>query len=148
MKPDKISLSLALLITLTTFSWISSCTHQPDLASLPTICYEEVKTIIVAKCYLKPTANVQGCHYQSGESYDFSNDSGIQEAVVAGNPDGSPMYKAMTKVRGESKMPPDQPISQDSRTRIRIWIEQGALIDACPGDTAVLSKGNKKLFSK
>jgi hypothetical protein len=143
MKPDKIYFSLAFLIILSTFSWISSCTHQPDPDSLPTICYKEVKTIIGSRCYIKPTGNSQGCHYQQGESYDFSTDIGIQDAVLAGNPDASPMYKAITTTRGESKMPPDQPIPQESRTQIRIWIEQGAKTDACPGDLAVINKGNK-----
>ena len=49
-----------------------------------------------------------------------------RDTVIPYNPDESPLYKAITTVRGESKMPPDQPISQESRTKIRIWIEQGA----------------------
>jgi hypothetical protein len=149
MKPDKITISLALLIIFTTISWISSCTHLPDPDSLPTICYSEVKTIIVAKCYNVPTAsNPQACHDMSGEGPYFGSDKGITDQVIPGNPDGSSLYKAITTVRGEGKMPPDQPIAQESRTQIRIWIDQGAHTNACPGDTAVLSKGNNKLFYK
>jgi hypothetical protein len=149
MKPDKITISLGVLIILTAISWISSCTHQPDPNSLPIICYTEVKTIISAKCYNVPTAsNPQACHDLSGEGPYFGSDQGITDQVSAGNPEGSPLYNAITTVRGESKMPPDHPLAQESRTQIRIWIEQGAHIDACPGDTAILSEGNNELFNK
>lgn len=40
MKPDKIYLSLALLIILTTISWITSCTHEAIIADIPEICFE------------------------------------------------------------------------------------------------------------
>jgi hypothetical protein len=149
MKPDKISISLGLLIIFMTYSWISSCTHQPDPNSLPTICYKEVKTIIGSNCFKAQTLNTQGCHDNTGEGPDFSTDQGIQDAVTAGDADASALYQAIITVRGESKMPPNlPPIPQESRTTVRIWIEQGAKTDACPDDVAILNKGNNKLFNK
>jgi len=144
MKADKITISLGLLITLMTFSWISSCTHQPDPNSFDPICYKDVKTI-VSGCYRASTSlNPQTCH-GSGEYPDFENvDNGINATVQAGNADASPLYNAITTVRGEGKMPPDQfPLPQESRATIRMWIEQGAHTDACPDDVAILNTGNK-----
>jgi hypothetical protein len=135
MKFDKISLSLSALILFTTISWITSCTHQePDPNTLPQVCYIQVKSIIGSKCSLPVSQKYpQGCHYGSGEGPDFRYDSIIVRSVVPGNADASSLYKAIITVRGENKMPPDIPIAQESRTTIRIWIEQGADTAACTG---------------
>jgi hypothetical protein len=52
--------------------------------------------------------------------------------IKAGDPNDSEIYKAITKTSGEDKMPPDQPLSADNRTLIRLWIEQGAKETTCP----------------
>jgi hypothetical protein len=129
MKSDKTLLALASLIILTSISWIASCTHEPDLTKISTICYDNVKSIIGNNCAMKN----QGCHDNNGEAIDLSTNLGISNSVVAGNADASPLYKAITSVRGQNKMPPDHPISQEFRTTIRIWIEQGADTLACKG---------------
>jgi hypothetical protein len=121
MKPDKISLALTLLIALSAFSWISSCTHQTDITYIPEICYKDVLNIIVSKCSL------QNCHDGNGEAIPLTKYDEIFDAVIPYNADKSPLYQAITSVRGEGRMPPDQPLAEESRSIIRFWIEQGAV---------------------
>jgi hypothetical protein len=121
MKPDKINLSLALLIILGIFSWISSCTHKTDTALVPEICFKDVSAIIGSNCA------IQNCHDGNGEAIPLISYDDIHYAVSPYNPDKSQLYKAITTVWGEKKMPPDQPISEESRSIIRFWIEQGAM---------------------
>ena len=127
MKPDKIYLSLALLIILTTVSWISSCTHNADLTGLPEVCFErDVLPIYTNSCA------ISDCHDGKGEAGPaLNNYTNIVKTVVPGDPGASSSYQAITTTWGENKMPPDQPISLDNRTMIRVWIEQGALNTVC-----------------
>lgn len=132
MKPDKIYFSIALMIILTIFSWISSCTHQSDITNMPEICAGDVLNIYIAKC----SKINSGCHDGTGESdLVFKTIGDIQHSVVPFNPEGSRSYKAIISTRGEQSMPPDQPISQENRSIIRLWIEQGAIDNT--GDTTV-----------
>ena len=128
MKPDKIYISLSLLIILTTVSWISSCTHNADLTGLPEVCFErDVLWIYSNSCA------ISGCHDGKGEAGPaLNNYTNIVNTVVPGNPDASSSYQAIISTWGENKMPPDEPISIDNRTTIRVWIEQGALNLPCP----------------
>ena len=141
MKPDKILLSLSLLIILTTFSWISSCTHKADLTGMYKPCMKEVWMIFSSSCvYFKSGTTVIHCHDGDGES-DLRLDSfkSIFDAVeTPGDPYSSPVYKAIIAKRGENKMPPSGPLSLDNRTIIRLWIEQGASTDITDCDTAVV----------
>jgi len=127
MKPDKIYLSLLLLIILTTVSWITSCTHNADLTGLPEVCFErDVLQIYKSSCA------ISGCHDGKGESgRAYDNYTDIVSTVVPGDPYASSSYQAIISTRGENKMPPDQPISLDNRTMIRVWIEQGATNPHC-----------------
>jgi hypothetical protein len=138
MKPDKIYLSLALLIILTTFSWISSCTHQTDITNMPEICFKDVYAIIRTNCSMIGS----GCHDGNGESIDLTTYQGIHDAVVPFNADKSPLYKAITSVRGEVKMPPDQPLTEESRSTIRFWIEQGAVDSTANSSVCSSSKSS------
>jgi hypothetical protein len=127
MKPDKINLILAAIIILAACSWISSCTHKTDLTGLPDICFDDVQQIYTTSC-AKPN-----CHSGGGESdLTFNSYNDIRNTVVPGDPDASQSYKAIITTWGEGKMPPDEPISIDNRTTIRVWIEQGALNLPCP----------------
>jgi len=128
MKPDKINLSLSLLIILTIVSWITSCTHTADLTGLPEVCFErDVLPIYTNSCA------IAGCHDGSGgeSGRALNNYNDILSTVVPGNPDASSSYQAIIKTWGENRMPPDQPISLDNRTMIRVWIEQGATNPKC-----------------
>ena len=128
MKPDKIYLSLVLLIILTTISWMTSCTHKANIADIPEICFEgDVLPIFTTSCA------ISGCHDGQGESdLVLNNYLDISHSVVPGNPYSSKVYKAIIATTGENKMPPDQPLSLENRTKIRLWIEQGAGLTLCP----------------
>jgi hypothetical protein len=128
IKPNKIFLFLALIVILTSFSWITSCTHKADLSNMPEICFErDVLNIYANSCAIK------GCHDGSGESgRALDNYADISRTVVPYNPDASQSYQAIISTWGEGKMPPDGPLSQDNRTIIRLWIEQGAGNIPCP----------------
>jgi hypothetical protein len=123
MKPDKTSLSLILLICLSAFSWISSCTHETDTSNLPEICFKDVHTIIVTNCSMLNS----GCHDGTGEAMPLIGYDDIRNAVVPYNADKSSLYKSIIAVRGEKQMPPDKPLAEELRTTIRFWIEQGAV---------------------
>lgn len=140
MKTNKINLFLASLIVLTTISWITSCTHSSDISGYPDVCFDtEVLPIITNSCA------IAGCHDGSGEGMALTNYTNISHSVSPGNPDASSLYKAITSTWGENKMPPDQPLSVDNRTIIRLWIEQGAReINCAP---VASTKSNSKLLS-
>ena len=148
MKSDKIILSLSLVILLTSISWITSCTHKVDTTNMPTICYQEIKSIITGNCTNQP-----GCHdgTPGSESVDMTRAPAdwINATVKAYNPDQSQFYKVTISVRGENKMPPNKPpIGEELRSTIRLWIEQGANTHACPKDSAIVSNANDNMFNK
>ena len=128
MKPDKIYVSLVVLMILTTISWITSCTHKADISGIPEICFEsQVLPIFANNCA------ISGCHDGTGESHQtFNNYLDISNSVVAFKPTASSSYKAITSTWGEGRMPPGQPLSKLNRTIIRLWIEQGAKETLCP----------------
>jgi hypothetical protein len=132
MKPDKIYLSLILLITITIFSWISSCTHVADISNFPEVCFErDVLPIFASNCA------ISGCHSGGGggdSHMAFDNYNDIISTVVPYNPDASQSYQAIIAKWGNG-MPPSQPLTQESRTIIRLWIEQGALQTICTTGT-------------
>lgn len=132
MKPDKIYLSLALLLILTTVSWITSCTHEAKIPDMPAICFAgEVLPIFANNCA------ISNCHDGQGESdLVLNNFLNISHDVVPGKPNSSKIYEAIIATTGENKMPPDQPLSLNNRTIIRLWIEQGARLTTCTEITA------------
>lgn len=133
MKANKIYLSIALLIFLTTILWITSCTHEAKIPDMPEICFEgDILPIFQNSCA------ISGCHDGQGESdLILNNYPDISHYVVPGRPYSSKIFKAIITATGEKKMPPDQPLSIDNRTLIRFWIEQGAGWTVCPETTAI-----------
>jgi hypothetical protein len=136
MKPDKIVLSLAIILILTTVSWISSCTHDAKIKDFPEVCFDrDILPVYKNNCA------ISRCHDGGGESgMALDNYNNILRTVVPFNPDKSQSYKAITATWGENKMPPDQPLSLENRTLIRLWIEQGALPSTCPETVSASSK--------
>jgi hypothetical protein len=132
MKPNKIYLSLALLISFTTISWITSCTHDAKIADQPVVCFDrDILPIFVNSC------GMAGCHDGSGHGgRGFNSYASISREVVAGNPNKSNLYTAITDTWGFNLMPPNQPLSIENRTLIRVWIEQGAAETTCPTTTS------------
>jgi hypothetical protein len=131
MKPDKTHLFLSVLFILATISLIVSCVHKADISDLPEICFDNEVLPIYRNSCAKP-----GCHDGTGESALILNSfATISYTVVPFDPEASQSYKAITTTWGEMKMPPDEPLSKDNRTIIRLWIEQGALQTTCPAAT-------------
>jgi len=108
--------------------FFSSCVHEAVLdQNFPEICFEsEVLPIFLRSC------SMTGCHDGTGESdYVLNNYIDISHALVAGKPEESKVYKAIITSFGEERMPPDQPLSLENRTIIRLWILQGAKPTSC-----------------
>lgn len=107
----------------------AGCVHKPDVTDLPDVCFEnDILPVFRNSCALA------GCHDGSGESdMRLSTFQEISRGIEPYKPQSSKIYKAITATSGEDQMPPDQPLSQDNRTLIRIWIEQGAKNTACQG---------------
>lgn len=64
----------------------------------------------------------------------LNNYDDIIQYIVPGNPDASTLYQAIIS-KWDNLMPPNQPLTKDNRTVIRVWIEQGAGHTVCPGTT-------------
>lgn len=107
---------------------ITACTHKADISELPEICFErDVLPVFRNSCA------ISGCHDGQGESdLILGNYLDISHAVNPGRPFDSEVYKSIIATWGEERMPPDQPLSLENRTIIRVWIEQGALLTICP----------------
>lgn len=134
IKADKTILFLGLVTAVTLFSWIASCTHKADLSEFEEVCFErDVLPVFLNSCA------ITDCHDGTGESdLVLKNFVQINHAVEPGKPYSSELYKAIIATYGENKMPPDQPLSLENRTKIRLWIEQGAALTICP-DTSGIS---------
>jgi hypothetical protein len=128
MKFDKTYLSLIFVVIFTSLSWNTSCSHDANIANLPEVCFDrDVLPVFASNC------SIAGCHGGGGESdLTFRNYDDIRKTVVPYNPDASRSYQAIISTWGEGKMPPDQPLTKDNRTAIRLWIEQGANPTTCP----------------
>jgi len=118
------------------FFRITSCTHNAILDDIPELCFErDVLPIFKNSCA------ISGCHDGTGESdLILNNYVPISHAVEPGNPHSSSIYKVIIATSGENKMPPDQPLSLENRTIIRLWISQGAFLTVCQ-DTAGQGSG-------
>ncbi|HVN58487.1 MAG TPA: hypothetical protein VMT63_09340 [Bacteroidales bacterium] len=140
MKINKIYLSLAVVFVATTGLWVSSCIHDLGLPpGVPAICFDnEVLPIFQNNCA------ISGCHGSGGRSrFNLTTYTGIMEGITPGNPSQSRFYQAITG-NGAGLMPPDNPISMENRTIIRLWILQGAVHTTCstnPPDTTAQGGG-------
>jgi len=105
----------------------NSCQHEGILADqLEEICFtEQVLPIFQNSC------GTSGCHDQNSakNGYVFTDYASIMKSITPGNADKSKAYEAITSTL--EIMPPDNPLPQDKRTLIRIWIEQGAKETVC-----------------
>jgi uncharacterized membrane protein len=121
-------LSALLILTLgILFVTIPSCQHEGIPADqMETICFtEQVLPIFLNSC------GTSGCHDSktAEEGYIFTDYASIMKSITPGNADKSKAYEAMTS--NLEIMPPDNPLPQDKRTLIRLWIEQGAKETTC-----------------
>jgi hypothetical protein len=130
MKPDKIYLSLSILLLFTLFSWFTSCTHVSNIANLPEVCFTgDVLPIFTSNCA------ISGCHDGGGRESRraMNNYADIMQDITPGNAGSSGIYQTIIAKWG-NRMPPSKPLSLENREKIRIWIEQGAIESsaACP----------------
>lgn len=120
---NKFKTFLFLIIPLFFFS----CTHKKeDITEIKEVCFDtEILPIFENNCAT--------CHGNSRTEKDlkYIDYASIMETVKAGNPDNSKAYKAIIAVAGENAMPPERPLSQNQRSLIRLWIEQGAKETKC-----------------
>lgn len=115
-------LGLGLAIFLT-----NSCTHEGITADqTEPICFtEQVLPIFQNSC------GTSGCHdAQTREGdYVFTDYASIMKSITPGNASKSKAYQAM--ISNVEIMPPNNPLPQDKRTIVRLWIEQGAKETVC-----------------
>lgn len=112
--------------------WMASCRHSTDISEFDTVCFErEILPLFANSC------GTTGCHdaASSKDGYDFTTYDGIIQAVKPFDANGSKAYRAITG-RWEM-MPPSGPLSKDLRTKIWLWIEQGAEATSCGEDDTV-----------
>jgi uncharacterized membrane protein len=99
-----------------------SCKHEALSASdQQQVCFkEQVLPIFQNSCA------VSGCHdtKTAEEGYVFTDYENIMKSITAGNAQKSKAYKAITSTY--EVMPPNNPLPENMRTIIRLWIEQGA----------------------
>jgi len=104
-----------------------SCKHDGVPADqMPKICFtEQVLPIFQNSCA------TSGCHDGlKGESrLVLTNYSGIMRSITPGSASKSKAYQAITSTF--QLMPPNNALSTNKRTLIRLWIEQGALETTC-----------------
>jgi hypothetical protein len=125
MKPDKIYLSLFLLMIVTSVTFISSCTHDADITGSPEVCFQrDVLPVFVNSCAMI------NCHDNASE-FSLTTYDRIVRNVVPGNAQKSKLYQVISSPWGIQRMPPDQPLSIDNRKIISLWIEQGARNTDC-----------------
>ena len=83
---------------------------------------------------LKLNCAISGCHDgQNGELFALSNYINIKQQVVAGNPQNSRLYEAITN-SGREQMPPSprSKLAQANIDSIYAWIKNGAADQTCP----------------
>jgi len=105
---------------------LSACRHDDDISDLPEICFEtDILPIFQNSCA------VSGCHDGTVEM-NLTTYSNIIEHIEPGDASKSKLYTVMTNTWSPEMMPPDRPVSLQNRTKIKLWIEQGALETTCP----------------
>ena len=115
------------LITILFFMFfIISCKHKKNITEAKEVCFDtEILPIFLNNC-----ANCHG-NERTEKNIKYLDYSSIMGTIKTGNPDDSKAYEAITSNIGENVMPPDLPLSQNQRSLIRLWIEQGAKETKC-----------------
>lgn len=112
-----------------------SCKHDipvPPIPSGDTVCFQnDVLPIFINNC-----ANADGCHNAASmeEGYQLDNYSNIvSKGIKPGNAAGSKIYEVLNEDNTEKIMPrpPRSPLSEEQKSIIAKWINQGALNTSC-----------------
>lgn len=101
---------------------LNSCKHEGIPADqMPPIKFsEQVLPIFSANC-----TRCHGGGQKVGGDTNFSDYNGIIKSITPGNALNSKAYQAITSTF--KLMPPNNPLTANQRTLIRLWIDQGAL---------------------
>ncbi|MFT3754107.1 MAG: hypothetical protein QM800_14935 [Paludibacter sp.] len=114
----------------------TSCVHDADISTAPKVPFRDVLSIVNNKC--------GSCHGASGAEY-LIDSAEIMNLVVPNKPFSSKLYTTVTKTYSENFMPPppDSPLDKEQRTKIYLWILQGANPGYNPNDSSVvITPGN------
>ena len=111
-----------------------SCEHDlPVAIEMSEICFEnEVLPIFQNSC------GISNCHDAATAEDDliYVDYNTIMASISPGNAFDSKAYQAIISLF-EHPMPPAAPLSQEARTLIQIWIDQGAKNTSCINDSIV-----------
>ncbi len=135
LKDMKIRFLIYIGILLLPVIFMFSCEHKSDISEIPELCFEnDILPIFQTSCGLS------GCHDEATakKGLVYSDYNTIMKSISPGNPNGSKAYKAIVSLFNEP-MPPNNRLSEEARTLIRIWIEQGAKNTSC-ADTSNIIK--------
>ena len=107
-----------------------ACTHSTEnLDQAQQICFDsQVLPIIQTNCA------ISGCHSseKGGERLVLDSYDNIAKEVSANSLSNSNLYQAITGTWGELMPPsPREPLTQEQREIIAVWIQQGAKHTTC-----------------
>lgn len=105
-----------------------SCQSESSdiIDELRTICFDtEILPAFQMSCAAADCHSADAVNVLHLDSYE-----GILAGIEPGDAANSKIYKAIISTK-KDHMPPEQTLSQESRTLIRVWIEQGALNSVC-----------------
>lgn len=128
-----------ILIMGTFIPGVTSCRHNDDITGLDTLCFDrDILPIFSRSCWdPNPNPSALQCHNPSSSGgYNFADYYGVTNGgVTPYDPMKSRVYTVLSDVWSiESMMPPNQPVSTQNRSLIKVWIEWGAKpkSDNCP----------------
>ncbi len=112
---------------------VHACKHDLPLVGMDTVCFDsQVLPIFTSNCAKS------GCHSSGGgERLQLTDYDLLRKEVTPFHSSQSRLYQAITAIWG-NPMPPDHALSEEQRTIIRVWIDQGALHTTCPGGTVIV----------
>lgn len=127
LRKFKLTTALLLVVLVSALLSVNSCRHDGIPAEeLEQVCFtEQILPIFQNSC------GTTGCHDSKSAHHGlvYTDYASIMKSITPGNASKSKAYQAMTSTF--EIMPPDNPLPQDKRTLIRIWIEQGAKETNC-----------------
>ena len=117
-----------LLVFVFSLYLINGCRHETtSLDFFEPVCFDtEIQPVFTQSCA------TSGCHdaATAAAGYVLDNYNNIfSKGIEPGNALNSEIYLSL--VSGDDLMPPDAPLDQETRTKIRVWIEQGAKQQIC-----------------
>lgn len=130
MKKLKLKTGILLFTGILTLGLFYSCAHEATgVSEIKELSFEcEVLPIFQNNCA------ISGCHNSSDREaeLDFSNYDGIIKAVTPNEPKNSEIYNVITDMWFNTMPPsPHNVLSKEQRTKIAVWIEQGAKNTKC-----------------